>query len=478
MSLIEIGERQVTGVFTTGIYCRAGCGGRPKLSNTALYQSAVAAQAAGFRPCLSCRPDRRADVLIDGTTPEVVRQALMLINDGFMDQNTSDVMGRRLGISSRHLNRLFEDYLGATPTLIAQSRRAHFARRLLDETDLTITDISSASGFRSVRQMNRVMLGVFHFTPKELRKKRRKADRLVVDGGLRLRIPCPPEFDFAAILRYMDARAIPGVESVADGVYRRVTNTCGYPGVIEVSAGDDGTGLELVAHLPEFTGLLDDVARCRNLFGLDVDYSEARKHLGKDPLLARLFNSQPGLTIPGSWDRFETSIRIILGQQVTVRGASTIAGRIASELGVPVPGLVEIDLGFLFPSANRLAESDLTEIGIPKARALAIKSFSGAVADGSLDLYDHSELPALLSLLQEYPGIGPWTASMLAMRVFGHMDAFPLGDMGLRKAFAGLLPSGSAPRGVIEEAARSWRPWRSLAFNYLLRSEIAAAASR
>ena len=470
MILPEMGEREVNAVFTTGIYCRAGCTGRSKPSNRAAYPSAVAAQAAGFRPCLLCRPDRRADVLIDGATPEVVRQALMLISDGFMDQNTAAALGGRIGISPRHLNRLFEDHIGATPALIAQSRRAHFARRLLDETDLTITDISSASGFRSIRQMNRVMRQVFRFTPSELRRKRRKADRLVVDGGLRLRIPTPSGFEFGAVLEYLAPRAIPGVESVVDGVYRRVTNTCGYPGVIEVSAGPDSSGLELVAHLPSFNGLLGDVARCRSLFGMEVDISGARDDLADDPLLAPLISSRPGLTVPGAWDRFETAIRIILGQQVTVRGASTLAGRITRELGIPVSGLGEIGLGFLFPSAHRLAEADLKEMGISRSRSLALRSFARVVDDGSLDLYDHSELPALLSRLQQLPGIGPWTANMLAMRVFGHMDAFPSTDLGLRNAVAKLLPPGAPTGEIVEKTAQNWRPWRSLAFTYLLRS--------
>ncbi len=469
MSLIELREREVNAVFTTGIYCRAGCSGRPKRSNTAPYPTAMAAQAAGFRPCLSCRPDRRPEVLIDGATPEVVRQALMLITDGFMDGNTTDVMGRRLGISARHLNRLFEDHIGATPTLVAQSRRAHFARRLLDETNLSVTDISDASGFRSVRQMNRVMLSVFHFTPTELRKKRRKTDRLVVDGGLRLRVPCPGEFDFAAVLEYLEPRVAPGVESVTDGAYRRVTDNCGCPGVIEVSTGQDETGLELVAHLSSFRGLQGDVARCRSLFGMDVDISAARSDLAKDPLLGPLVSSRPGLTILGSWDRFETAIRMILGQQVTVKGASTLAGRITSELGVPVPGFDQIGLGYLFPSAERLAAADLSEVGIPRTRSLAIRSFAGAVADGSLDLYDHSELPDLIARLRTLPGIGPWTANMLAMRVFGYMDAFPSSDLGLRNAFANLSSNGAPSEKGLEETALSWSPWRALAFNYLLR---------
>ena len=451
MILPDMADREVNAVFTTGIYCRSGCSGRPLPANCAPFPSAVAAQAAGFRPCLLCRPDRRAEVLIDGSTPEVVRQALMLISDGFMDQNTAVMLGRRLGISTRHLNRLFEDYLGATPTLIAQSRRAHFARRLLDETDLTITDVSSASGFRSVRQMNRVMMGVFRFSPSELRKKRREARRLVADGGLRLRIPTPVGFDLEPVLRYLGPRSIPGVESVVDGVYRRVTNTCGYPGVVEVTTRRDGDGLEMVAHLPSYVGLLDDVARCRSLFGLHVDYTEARTQLEDDNALMPLVSARPGLTIPGSWDRFETAVLAVLEQYGTVSSASKNAGKIASNFGIPVPGLAQMELGFLFPSAEPLAQADLGELGLSTAGTDAVRSVSEAVADGSLDLYDHSELPTLLARLQEVPGSGRSAAATMAMRVFGHLDAFP----------------GSETA----EAGDHWRPWRSLAFSYLLDSE-------
>ena len=203
---------------------------------------------------------------------------------------------------------------------------------------------------------------------------------------------------------------------------------------------------------------------------MDIDISQAREHLAKDPLLGPLISSQPGLTVPGAWDRFETAIRIILGQQVTVKGASTLAGRITSKLGVPVPGLDEIGLGFLFPSAQRMAEADLTYMGVPRARAHALQSFARAVVDGSLDLYDARELPELISHLRQLPGIGPWTANMLAMRVFGHMDAFPLGDMGLRKAAAELVGVESLSDKSLKEMSRNWMPWRSLAFNYLLRS--------
>ena len=196
-----------------------------------------------------------------------------------------------------------------------------------------------------------------------------------------------------------------------------------------------------------------------------------------NPVLAPLIALRPGLTLPGAWDRFETGVRIILGQQVTVRGASTLAGRITRELGTPVPGLGQVGLGFLFPSADRLRDADLTSMGIPQARSLAIRSFSGAVADQSLDLYDHSVLPELLKRLQQIPGIGPWTANMIAMRVFGHMDAFPSGDLGLKSAILKLSSRGSSTDETIEKMSQRWSPWRSLAFTYLLRSLPTPAGS-
>ncbi|MDA1190005.1 MAG: helix-turn-helix domain-containing protein, partial [Chloroflexi bacterium] len=462
MNTMTLDPREVNAVATTGIYCRAGCVARPLPENCSTYPSTVAAEAAGYRPCLKCRPDRRQNELLDGDTPAVVKQALMLISDGALDQDDEDDLGRRIGVSPRHLRRLFDTHIGATPALVARSRRAHFARRLLDESDLSVGAISEAAGFRSVRQMNRVMLEIFRFTPLELRAKRRSSSRLVADGGLRLRMPHSAGFDFAGMLDYLAPRAIPGVESVSGGTYRRVTNTCGYPGVFEVSGGD-GTHLEVVAHLPTFANLVDDVARCKRLLGLDTDLSEGHEFLANDSLLGPLVKTMPPLTLPGAWDRFETAVRIILGQHISVRAASTLSGRIAERLGTPVAGLAEFGLGYLFPSANQLAEADLSGIGMPMARAEGLQALAAAVADGSVNLYDSSDLETLLERLQRLPGIGPWTANVIALRVYGHVDAFAASDLGLRKAAARLHDRPSISAVELERLAERWRPWRSLA---------------
>jgi len=474
MSTLALSRREVNAVATTGIYCQADCVARPLPANCSTYPSAMAAEAAGYRPCLKCRPGRRQNELLDGATPGVVKQALMLISDGALDHSGETALGRRIGISPRQLRRLFAEHVGATPALVARSKRAHFARRLLDESDLPVDAIAEAAGFRSVRQMNRVMREVFRFSPVELRAKRRAVSRLVADGGLRLRIPHPSGFDFPAMLGFLALRATPQVESVDGGVYRRVTNTCGYTGVFEVSAASDGANLEVVAHLPTFANLVDDVARCRRLLGLDMDLYEGRGSLSSDSLMAPLICQRPSITLPGAWDRFETAIRIILGQQVSVQAASTLSGRIAQRFGTPVPGLGEFGLGYLFPSAERLAVADIFEVGVPLARASSMRLFARAVADRSLNLYDASDLPTLLQRLQALPGVGPWTANMLAMRVYGHLDAFPASDLGLRKAAARALGQPAISTDDLDRMAERWRPWRSLAATYLwesLRSE-------
>ncbi|MBM3944974.1 MAG: DNA-3-methyladenine glycosylase 2 family protein [SAR202 cluster bacterium] len=470
MNTHALGPREVNAVATTGIYCRAGCAARPLPANCSTFRSAVAAEAAGYRPCLKCRPDRRRNELLDGNTPDVVKQALMLISDGELDDGGEDALGQRIGISARQLRRLFKEHIGATPALVARSRRTHFARRLLDESDLPVHAISDAAGFRSVRQMNRVVREVFRFTPMELRAKRRASNRPAADGGLRLRIPYPGGFDFTAMLSYLAPRAIPGVESVSGGVYRRVTNTCGYPGAIEVSSANDGAHLDVVAHLPTYANLVDDVARCKRLLGLDVDLSEGRSLLAADPMLGPLVAGSPALTLPGAWDRFETAVRIIVGQHISVPAASTITGRITARCGTAIAGLEGFGLGVLFPSAGQLAEADLSGLGMPAARASTVRGFAAAVAGGSLNLYDTSPLPELVQRLQDFEGIGPWTANVLALRVYGHLDAFPAGDLGLRKAVARLPGGESVSTSALERMAERWRPWRSLAAVYLWES--------
>ncbi len=465
--------RGLNAVRTTGIYCRDGCGGRPLARNVTRYATSVAAEAAGYRPCLHCRPDRLPPRLAvgggNGEMHEVVQRALALISQGVLDGETEEVLAGRLGVTARHLRRLFLQHVGATPAFVARSRRAHFARRLLDETDLRMVDVAEASGFASVRQMNRVMLAVFRFTPTALRAKRRDADRLLADGGTRLRVPYEGPLAFADLLAYLAPRAIPGVESVADGVYRRTTSTHGEPGAIEVSDAGDGRHLLVVAHLPALSTLMDDVARVRRLFGLDGP-AAADTPLAQDALLAERVARRPGLRVPGAWDPFEVAVRILLGQQVTVAGATTLAGRLVEEFGTPVDGLAQMGLTHVFPSAARLAGASierLRSVGLPEARASAIRAFARAYADERIHLDGARGLEETREALLALPGIGPWTAEMIALRATGHRDAFPAGDLGLRRrapALAPDLPDGRAlDAPALERIAEGWRPQRALA---------------
>ncbi len=455
----------IQGVVTTGIYCRADCAAQPHARNVRPYPSMVAASAAGFRPCLKCRPDRLIDNAAE--VPPAVAQALVLITEGALDEGTEADVAARVGYSGRQLRRLFLDHVGATPDYVARSRRAHFARRLFDETDLTITDIAYAAGFSSARQMNRDVKAMFGFTPTELRRRRRRTDLLATDGGLRLRVAYRGSIDVAEVLAYLGSRAIPGVETVVDGRYRRTIESCGYPGVIEVADHGDGRHLEVTAHLPTMASVIDDVARVRQLFGCDHDQLPAYRHLSADPVIGALVRRRPGLRLPGAWDRFETSVRVLLGQQVSVAGASTIAGRIAAAYGTEVPGLRD-GLSHVFPTAEQLADADLEGFGMPKSRGATIVGFARAVASGELDLYAGDDLDAITVALTALPGIGPWSAAVIAGRVMRHPDAFAASDLGLRKAVGRLLAADEPPSAAeVLDHAEAWRPHRTTAAAHL-----------
>ncbi len=476
-------ELPISGVRTTGIYCRDGCNGRPLERNVTRYSSSLAAEARGFRPCLRCRPDRLPPFVGGGTGDgdELVSRALLLVADGALDNESEETLARKLGVTARHLRRLFHERVGATPALVARSRRAHFARRLLDETDLRILDIAYASGFNSVRQMNRVMSSVFHFTPAELRDKRGRNDRLVADGGIRMRVAYAGPLAFNDMLAYLRPRAIPGVESVEDGVYRRTITSCGDPGVIEVSDAGDGQHLLVAAHLPTLKSLIDDLARVRRLFGLDRP-SAAVTPLANDPILGPIVNAHPGLRVPGAWDPFEMSVRIMLGQQVSVAGATTLAGRLVATFGTPVPGLSAMGLSHVFPPAARIAEASvarLQKIGLTTARATSIRAFARAYADERIPLDGCASLEELTAALESLPGVGPWTARMIALRAASQPDAFPAGDLGLRRA-AARLTEATAPldAGELEQRAEAWRPHRALAALHLWMSGAAGPADK
>jgi AraC family transcriptional regulator of adaptative response / DNA-3-methyladenine glycosylase II len=463
-------QKPISGVVTTGIYCRAGCPGQPKRSNVQRYASPVAAEAAGFRPCLRCRPDRLPPSQPANGAPEPVQRALVLLGEGTLDEANEEDLARQVGLSGRQLRRLFLQHVGATPALVARSRRAHFARRLLDETDLSVTGITYAAGFSSVRQMNRVMAEVFRFKPTELRARRSQRDRLVTDGGLPLRTPYSKPFSFAAQLSFLEARAVQGIEGISNGTYRRTISTCGHPGMVEVSDAGDGAHLLIAAHLPTFNALIEDVARVRRIFGLDQPVADAIPQLATDPILGPMIDARPGLRLIGPWDRFETAVRIVLSQQISLRGARTILSRLVATFGEPVAGLGD-GLTHLFPTAGRLArasESQIATLGMPAARAATIRHLARAYVSERLPLDGAALLDAFVDQVTALPGMGPWTAHCIALRAAGYLDAFPSEDLGLRRAYARATGmSAAVAPAQLHECAEGWRPYRGLAAMYL-----------
>src|SRR5215813_11552155 len=300
-------------VVTTGIYCRPGCGAKPLTENVRIFELAAAAEAAGFRACQRCRPYRVAGPVGCGA-PELVCEAVQMIIYGALDDGgTEEALAERVGLSARHLRRLFLQHLGATPDQLARSRRAHFARRLLDDTDLTVIDIAFASGFGSLRQFNRAMQEVFRASPTELRARRRRADRLAADGGLALRLPVLPGYDWDAVRAFLAVRAIPGVEAVDGDTYRRTITVGGAPGLLEISPGGSGW-LLLRAHLPYWEGLIHLVGRVGRLLGTDADHIAGVAGLRTDPVLGPLVGDRPGLVVPGAWDPFEIGVWAILSR--------------------------------------------------------------------------------------------------------------------------------------------------------------------
>ena len=430
-------------VATTGIYCRPGCGARPLAENVRTFELAAAAEAAGYRACLRCRPYRVAEPASwDG--PEFVCRAVQLVIGGALDDSTEAELGRRLGMSARHLRRLFNEHLGVTPDQLARSRRVHFARRLLDDSELPIIEVAYASGFGSLRQFNRAMREIFRSSPRELRARRRRADRLAADGGLTLRLPLQPPFAWEATIAFLAARAIPGVESVGPDGYRRTIVLDGDPGMLELLPGG-ADHLLLRAHLPHWEGLIHVVEQAGRMAGLDTDMAEAERRLGLDPLLGPRIRARPGLRVPGAWSPFEVGVHAIVAQELELEATGTCLGELVQVYGLAVPGLGH-GLTHAFPSAAAVAEADLEALGVSAATAAAVRAFARAVDAGELALDRSVTLDQLVGSLTALPGVGTRAAHQLAARI-GERDA---------------LPADVAP-----EIAEAWRPWRALAALHL-----------
>jgi AraC family transcriptional regulator of adaptative response / DNA-3-methyladenine glycosylase II len=447
----------VQGVTTTGIYCVPSCTARPLPAHVVPYRSAAEAEAAGYRACLRCRPHRQAPEAVTG--PELVCRAVHLITDGALGGRSEAELGERLGVSVRHLRRLFVEHVGTTPDQLARSHRTHFARRLLEDTDLSVTEVAWASGFGSLRQLHRSCQQVFRGSPSELRARRRRGDRLTQDRGLVLRLPYRGELDWDALLAYFATRAIAGVESVHGDTYCRTVEVDGQPGVLELRPGGVGH-LVLIAHLSDIRGLIHVVQRARQIVSLERDPAAANAVLGGDPLFTDAVRRRPGLRVPGTWAPFETGVRAIVGQQVSVAGASTVTARIVERAGRRLQGYEHLGLSHTFPDPATLSQADLEGIGMPGARARAVKGFAAAVDKGDVPLDGRLPLEELLAAISAVPGLGPWTASYLALRM-GAPDAFPVADLGLRRAAS---PAGEPlTTAALAQRADAWRPHRAAA---------------
>ena len=456
--------RFYAGVTSTGIYCRPGCPAPlPKPRNVRFFRCAAAAEEAGFRACRRCRPETAPGTPAWTGTSATVARALRQIEAGLADDAPVGALAARLGIGERHLRRLFGEHLGASPVAIARTRRLHFARRLLDDTSLRMSDVALAAGYSSVRRFNEAMRAAFGVPPGRLR---RSAAAVPERTGIALSLPFRPPFDGAALLAFLSARAVAGVEEVSDGVYRRTAELGGSAGVVEAKV--DGVRGVLSLRLSGLgpAAALEATRRAGRLFDLDADPGTIAAHLAADPLLAPLVARRPGLRVPGAWDPFETAVRTVLGQQVSVKAARTLAARLASRFGRPLPaGTAREGLTLLFPRAEELAEADVASIGLTSRRAETLRFLAREVALGRIDLGPAASLDEAERRLASVPGIGPWTAQVIALRALGEPDAFPAGDLGLRKALAqgAALPTIAA----VEARARLWRPWRAYALIHL-----------
>lgn len=456
-------------VRTTRIYCRPICPAPPpRREHCAFYPSAAAAQEAGYRPCLRCRPETSPGTPAWAGTSATVSRALRLIAGGALDGGSVRALAATLGIGERHLGRLFRRHLGATPLTVAHTRRLHAAKRLLDETDLPITDVAHAAGFGSLRRFNRVVQETWQRTPRELRARRRR-NAVATAPGITLRLPYREPFDWAAIAGFLAHRAIPGVEVVTADAYRRALRVGDATGVVEVRPVAGASCLTATIRLDRPGPLLQVADRVRQVFDLDADPHAIGEHLCRDAVLRARWADMPGIRVPGAWSGFELAVRAILGQQVSVRGATTLAGRLAAAYGE------RVDDALLFPTPERLAGADLRGIGLPGARAQALAALAAAVADGRLDL-DTPGVPETLDALRNVPGIGDWTVQYVAMRALRHPDAFLPTDVGVLRALAvdGVRPT---PREAARRAER-WSPWRAYALMLLWLAGDEAPAGR
>ncbi len=451
------------GVTTTGIYCRPVCPARtPGRLRCVFFRSAALAEREGFRACFRCRPEIAPGRSRVDAVSAVVAGAVARIDEGALNEGSLDDLARELGVTGRHLRRAVHEELGVSPIELAQSRRLGLAKQLLQDTGLTMTEVALSSGFASIRRFNASFQTRFGRSPTEVRRAS-ASSRGGREGAFVVTLGYRPPLDWPALLGFLRPRAIPGVEHVGDAEYSRTVAVGAHAGTVAVRADPEKNVLRAELSVTLAPALPAIVARLRHLFDVDARPALVAAHLRVDRALAPLVARRPGLRVPGAFDPFEVCVRAVLGQQVSVAAATTLAGRLASSFGTAhaSPGS---PLRHVFPTASRLArasERELAAIGLTSARAASLAALARGVASGAVRVDRGVDVAGTMIELQRLPGVGPWTASYVAMRALGSPDAFPEGDLGLRRALGDV-----SAREVFARAER-WRPWRAYAAMHL-----------
>jgi AraC family transcriptional regulator of adaptative response / DNA-3-methyladenine glycosylase II len=463
---VRFDGRVFCGVLSTGVYCRPICPvPMPRRNRVRFFPTAAAAEDAGFRACRRCRPETSPDSPDWDVRADLVGRGLRLIADGVVDAEGVEGLARRLTVGSRQLHRTFVAELGTGPLAVARTRRARLAKQLLEQTDLPSTDVAYAAGFRSVRQYHDTVRRLYGRTPGEIRARRRRDD---AGGGLTLRLSYRPPLAAAGLMRFLEARAVPGLEEADAGTFRRTLRTrSGRAAVLSLTPHPTELHVSLEVAVDEPTELGPVVQAARRLFDLDADPATIDGALAADPALRPSVAAAPGLRLPGAADPFEWAIRIVIGQQVSVAGARTLTARLVAALGEPLEQPVGT-VTHLFPAPGTLAGASLEGIGLTRSRAETVRRLAESVAVGKIDLSGGADLDDTLAALAEVPGVGPWTRSLIALRLLRDPDAFPETDLGVRRGAEALgLPASPA---AILARAEAWRPWRGYAVMHLWRA--------
>ncbi len=452
-----------TAVTSTRIYCRPSCPVvAPRPEHMVFYPSSAAAQQAGFRACKRCRPDATPGSPEWNGRADAVARAMRLINDGVIDREGVGGLAGRLGYSVRQVERIVTAELGAGPLALARAQRGQTARVLIETTDLPMADVAFAAGFASVRSFNATVAEIFALSPTELRRRARHRPT-TAPGTVGLRLALRTPFLPDNLFGHLAATAVPGVEEWRDGWFRRTLRLAGGPAVMALAPRTDHVACQLA--LTDLADLPVAVNRARRLLDLDADPVAVDAALGADPRLAPLVAAAPGRRVPHSVDGEEMALRAVLGQQVSTSAARTHTARLVAGHGTPLAA-PDGTLTHLFPTAADLLDVDPATLALPDARRRAVLGLLAAVAAGGVDLSPGADWDRARAQLAALPGIGPWTVETIAMRALADPDAFPAGDLGVRRAAAGLGLAGPGDKALQQHAA-VWRPWRSYAVQHL-----------